>query len=69
KSLAHEVNPDRTCMGDIERGERNIAAINIIRIDKALKVDVGELFPAIRGLPLEQFPFGFSLIMRCINIH
>jgi hypothetical protein len=43
---------DRTYMGGIERGERNIAALNIIRIAKALKVEVGELFPAIKTLPI-----------------
>lgn len=37
-------------MGSVERGERNIAAINLIRITKVLKVEVGELFPATRAL-------------------
>jgi hypothetical protein len=40
-------------MGGIERGEHNIAAINIIRIAKALKMEVGELFPAIRTLSVD----------------
>jgi len=40
-------------MGGIERGERNIAAINIIRIAKTLKVEVGEIFPYIRNLRLK----------------
>lgn len=50
ESFADEVGIDRTYMGGIERGERNIAAINIIRIAKALKVEIGELFPSIRTL-------------------
>jgi transcriptional regulator with XRE-family HTH domain len=53
ESFADEVGLDRTYMGGIERGERNIAAINIIRIAKALKVEIGELFPAIRGLNVD----------------
>lgn len=53
ESFADEVGLDRTYMGGIERGERNIAAINIIRIAKALKVEVGELFPSIKLLQLD----------------
>lgn len=36
------------------RGERNIAAINLIRIAKILKIEVGELFPLIRSLNINQ---------------
>lgn len=53
EDFAYEVGLDRTYMGGVERGERNIAALNIIRIAKALKVEVGELFPAVRGLMVE----------------
>lgn len=45
ESFADEVGLDRTYMGGIERGKRNIAALNIVRIAKALKVEVGDLFP------------------------
>ena len=44
EDFAAEVGLDRTYMGGIERGERNIAAINLIRIAKTLNVDIGELF-------------------------
>jgi transcriptional regulator with XRE-family HTH domain len=50
ESFAYEVGLDRTYMGSVERGERNIAAINLIRIAKTLKVEVGELFPTSRNL-------------------
>jgi transcriptional regulator with XRE-family HTH domain len=53
EDFAYEVGLDRTYMGSVERGERNIAAINLIRIAKTLKIEVGELFPSIRGLSLE----------------
>lgn len=41
---------DRTYMGGVERGERNISTLNLIRIAKTLKIEVGELFPAIKSL-------------------
>jgi len=36
---------DRAYYGGIERGERNVAAENLIRIAVALEVEVGDLFP------------------------
>lgn len=53
ESFAYEVGLDRTYMGSVERGERNLAAINLIRIAKALKVEVGELFPSIRSVHID----------------
>jgi transcriptional regulator with XRE-family HTH domain len=53
EAFAHEIGLDRTYMGSVERGERNIAAINLIRIAKALRVQVGELFPNIRTIIIE----------------
>lgn len=50
ESFAAEVGLDRTYMGGVERGERNIAALNLIQIAKFLSVEVGELFPAINTL-------------------
>ena len=41
---------DRTYMGSVERGERNIAALNLVRIAKTLKVEVGALFSAAKTL-------------------
>lgn len=54
ESFAYEIGLDRTYMGSVERGERNIAAINLIRIAKTLKIEVGELFPSIRTLQIDQ---------------
>jgi transcriptional regulator with XRE-family HTH domain len=53
ESFADEVGLDRTYMGGIERGERNLTTINLIRIAKALKVEVGELFPLIKILKVD----------------
>jgi transcriptional regulator with XRE-family HTH domain len=38
---------DRAYYGGIERGERNVATLNLIKIADALNVEVGELFPAL----------------------
>ncbi|AUH72482.1 helix-turn-helix domain-containing protein [Legionella sainthelensi] len=50
ESFAAEVGLDRTYMGGIERGERNVAALNLIQIAQCLDVEVGELFPSIATL-------------------
>jgi len=44
ENFAFECDLDRTYIGGIERGERNLAAINIIRIAKVLKVAPGTIF-------------------------
>lgn len=48
--FALEAGLDRTYYAGIERGERNPAALNIIKIAKTLGVEVGDLFPKIRAL-------------------
>ncbi len=53
EDFAYEVGLDRTYMGSVERGERNIAAINLIRIAKTLKIEVGALFPATKLLNVD----------------
>lgn len=50
EDFAAEVGIDRSYMGGIERGERNIATLNLIRIAKAFGVEVGELFPSLKKL-------------------
>ena len=52
EAFAAEVGIDRSYMGGIERGERNISALNLVRIAKALDVEVGELFPPIDELKI-----------------
>lgn len=41
--LSFKAGLDRTYIGGIERGERNVALINIEKIAKALDVELGEL--------------------------
>ena len=56
EGFAAEVGLDRSYYGSVERGDRNIAALNLMRVAAALDVEVGALFPKtedIRGA-LEQ---------------
>lgn len=41
---------DRAYYGGIERGERNVAVLNLIKIAVVLEVEVGELFPTLAVL-------------------
>jgi transcriptional regulator with XRE-family HTH domain len=38
---------DRTYIGGIERGERNVALLNIEKIARALKLSLSELFRSV----------------------
>lgn len=42
--LAELAGLDRNYIGQIERAERNVALVNIVRIAQALEVGPGELF-------------------------
>ena len=44
EELAHMAGLDRTYVGGVERGERNLALDNIHRLAAALGVDVRDLF-------------------------
>lgn len=44
EALALSCELDRTYIGGVERGERNISLVNIHKIARALGVPVGELF-------------------------
>ena len=44
EEFAHQVGLDRSYMGGVERGERNISLENICLIAKALAVSPSELF-------------------------
>ena len=48
--LAQLADLDRSYYGGIERGERNLSAINLVRIASALGKEVGDLFPPIEDL-------------------
>ncbi len=48
EDFALEIGLDRTYMGGVERGERNLALLNLCKIACGLKISVAELlaFPA-----------------------
>jgi transcriptional regulator with XRE-family HTH domain len=52
EKLAEIVGVDYTYISSIERGHRNVSGINIMRLAKALKVQVGDLFPDVRDLAI-----------------
>lgn len=47
EDFAHECQLDRTYMGGIERGERNVALRNIQRIAKTLGISISELMKGL----------------------
>lgn len=47
EEFASLANLDRAYYGGIERGERNFATLNLIKIAVALDVEVGALFPKL----------------------
>jgi transcriptional regulator with XRE-family HTH domain len=50
--LAELAGLDRNYIGQIERAERNVALVNIVRIAKALEIEPGEFFvPFSAGWP------------------
>lgn len=49
EGFADRCGLDRTYIGGIERGERNLAVLNLLRITRTLGVTVGELFGGISG--------------------
>jgi DNA-binding XRE family transcriptional regulator len=50
EAFAAHAEIDRSYYGAIERGERNLSTLNLIRIAMRLEIEVGELFPERRLL-------------------
>ena len=48
--MAFKAGFARSYYSGVERGVRNISAVNLIQLAKALDVEVGELFPLLKKL-------------------
>lgn len=48
EAFADEVGIDRSYMGGIERGEHNLALMNLLKISKALRLPLSQLLNAAR---------------------
>ena len=54
EGFADRCGLDRTYIGGIERGERNLAVLNILRIARTLGVSVGDLFKTVDASAYES---------------
>ena len=50
EEFADRCGLDRTYIGGVERGERNIGLVNVCRISAALKLDVSVLFQNVENI-------------------
>lgn len=50
EKLAELSGLHRTYISDIERGERNVSLVNIVRIAEGLEVEIADLFKEIEQL-------------------
>ena len=56
EDFATDAGFDRSYYGGVERGERNISAINLIKIAHTLNVEIGDLFPQLSSLRRKSMP-------------
>jgi transcriptional regulator with XRE-family HTH domain len=54
ESLAFNAGLDRTYVGGVERGERNLGILNLCRIAYALKVPPSSLLNGVTHLPEDE---------------
>ena len=54
EEFAHRVGLDRSYMGGVERGERNVSLENICLIARALDLPPAELFQGWEGRPARR---------------
>lgn len=54
EKLAERAGLHRTYMGAVERGERNLAVLNILRLAEALAVEPGDLLDGLVAPPNQK---------------
>ena len=47
EDLAEEAGLNRTYVGSVERGERNVSLINLVKIAAALRIPLSQLFDGL----------------------
>jgi transcriptional regulator with XRE-family HTH domain len=52
EELAEKVDLDNAYVSDLERGKCNISVFSLMRLAKALNVQVGDLFPDVHNLSI-----------------
>ncbi len=50
EKLAQQCSLHRTYVGGVERGERNISAVNLLKIATAFDISISELFLDLEGV-------------------
>lgn len=50
EELAYRAGMHTSYLSNIENGKRNVSAINLCKIAKALNKEVGDLFPSIKSI-------------------
>jgi len=66
EELAHRSRLHRTYISDIERGTRNVALVNIVRLAEALDVNPGDLISGL-GKKTKQVPSDIALAEQDIE--
>jgi transcriptional regulator with XRE-family HTH domain len=56
EGFAHHCGLDRTYYGGIERGERNVAVINLLKVARGLEINAGSLFEVGDARPPSSRP-------------
>lgn len=54
EELAHIANLDRSYVGGVERGDRNLSVLNVLKLAAALKVQPGELLPQLQDVEAKK---------------
>ena len=50
---AYACGLSRSYYADVERGARNISAMNLMQISKGLEIDTSEFFPSLEQIKME----------------
>lgn len=66
EAFAHHCGIDRSYMGGVERGERNLSLVNVAKILTALRVQPSEFFQRLDA-PDSASPTSLGMKASCLN--